>query len=61
MNKDYFNRIRKRDPKSDIYYDNYITEGNIVMPEKRIRREAVIFLEQKLLEFIPKSKILSWM
>ena len=24
MNKDYFNRIRKRDPKSDIYYDNYI-------------------------------------
>ena len=60
MNKDYFNRIRRREPKSDIYFQNYITEDNIVMPQKRQRIDAVEFLEKKLLEFIPKSKILSW-
>ena len=60
MNKDYFNRIRRREPKSDIFFQNYITEDNTVMPEHRLRTDAVNFIEKNLSEFIPKTKILSW-
>ena len=60
MNKDYFNRIRRREPKSDIFFQNYITEYNTVMPEHRLRKDAVNFIEKNLLEFIPETKILSW-
>ncbi len=60
MNKDYFNRILKRDPKSDIYYNNYSVEDNTVMPANPLRKEAIQLVEEKLLEYIPKSKILSW-
>ena len=35
MNKEYFNRIRKRNPKSDIYYSDFSIEHNTIALSKR--------------------------
>ena len=60
MNKDYFNRIRKRESKSALYYKNYVIEEGIVTLEKSERQEALNKIERKIGHYLPEDKILMW-
>tara|TARA_Y100000994_G_scaffold240665_1_gene235623 strand:+ start:130 stop:1146 length:1017 start_codon:yes stop_codon:yes gene_type:complete len=60
MNKDYFNRIRKRGSKSALYYKSYVIEGGTVTLEKNDRQEALNKIERKIGHYLPKDKILMW-
>ena len=60
MNKDYFNRIRSRNPKSDIFYSKYITEENTVALQPDIRNAMMIKLKDELSHYISPDKILVW-
>lgn len=60
MNKDYFNRIRKRESRSDIYYDNYIIENGTVTPPIELRTHAMETLKKHILTIHPKMRILIW-
>ena len=60
MNKDYFNRIRRRNPKSDIFYTKYSNEDNTVIPEKELRFEVLDSLKKELSNYINPRKILAW-
>ena len=60
MNKDYFNRINRRNPESDIYYSEYVTEKNTVALPKNIRSHIMEKLKQELSKYIVPKKILVW-
>ncbi|MFL3007995.1 MAG: hypothetical protein ACJZ14_01275 [Candidatus Neomarinimicrobiota bacterium] len=60
MNKDYFNRIRKRESKSVLYYSDYTIEKGTVTLEKSERKEALNRIESKISHYLPKDKILKW-
>ena len=60
MNKDYFNRIRSRNPKSDIFYSKYITEENTVALQKNTRNAMMIKLKNELTNYVSPDKILIW-
>ena len=60
MNKDYFNRIRRRDPKSDIYFSEYSIEKGIVAVKGQDRELAMNKIQNILTDFISKDKILIW-
>jgi len=60
MNKDYFNRIRSRNPKSDIFYSKYAIEENTVALPKDIRNSMMTKLKNELSNYVPLEKILAW-
>ena len=60
MNKDYFNRIRKRENRSRLFYESYIIEKGTVIPDKKVRYNALDQLEDKIAQFFPRDKILVW-
>lgn len=60
MNKDFFNRIRKRDPKSDIYFKDYAIEGKTVVERKSKRLNGLNMLTNILLKYLPKKNIHVW-
>jgi hypothetical protein len=60
MNKDYFNRIRKRESRSELFYANYSIEKGTVIPDKKVRYYALDQLEDKIAQFFPRDKILVW-
>ena len=60
MNKDYFNRIRKRENRSRLFYESYIIEKGTVIPGKKVRNNALDQLEDKIAQFFPREKILVW-
>tara|TARA_Y100000991_G_scaffold212129_1_gene195691 strand:- start:1789 stop:2487 length:699 start_codon:yes stop_codon:yes gene_type:complete len=60
MNKDYFNRINRRNPESDIYYSEYVNEKNTVALPKNIRSHIMEKLKQELSKYIVPKKILVW-
>ena len=60
MNKDYFNRIRKRETRSDIFFSDYSIENGIVVVQDEKRTSAMNKLENILTEFVHKDKILVW-
>ena len=60
MNKDYFKRIRKRNPKSDIYYSNFSIEGKTVALPKEDRKYMIGKLKKELCKYIDYEKILVW-
>ena len=60
MSKDYFNRIRKREPRSDIYYSDYIIESNTVTVPIDQRQRALAILKNRIAEYIPKDRIQVW-
>ena len=60
MNKDYFNRILSRNPKSDIFYSKYITEENTVALQKNTRNAMMIKLKNELSNYVSPDKILIW-
>ncbi len=60
MNKDYFNKIRKRDTRSGIYFSKYTIEKGAVVVERKERVEAMNKIQNILTKFISKDKILIW-
>ncbi len=60
MNKDYFNRIRKSETKSKLFYSNYFEEDGTLTIKKEMRLSALKEIEDKISCFIAKSKILTW-
>jgi len=60
MNKDYYKRIRKREPRSDIFYNSFSVRNGVVAPDKEIRTKVLASLVEKLSHFVPKTKILIW-
>ena len=60
MNKDYFNKIRKRDTRSDIYFSKYSIEGGAVVVEHKERVKAMNKIQNVLTKFISRDKILIW-
>lgn len=60
MSKDYFNLIRKREPKSDLYYQNYVIEDNIITIPESQRKEAIQSIRSSLLKFVKDDQILVW-
>ena len=60
MNKDYFKRIRKRNPKSDIYYSNFSIEGQTVALPKENRKYMIGKFKKELCKYIDYEKILVW-
>ena len=55
MNKDYFNKIRKRDTRSNIYFSKYAIEKGAVVVERKERVEAMNKIQNILTE--GRSKI----
>ena len=60
MNKDYFNNVRKRDTKSDLYYSDYVNEDSTITIEKEQRTIVLKRLKDRIVKYIPKEKILVW-
>ena len=60
MNKDFYKRIKKREPTSTLFYDNYEIKDGVVSIGKKERTESLEKLEELLSEYLPKSKILIW-
>ena len=60
MNKDYFNKIRKRDTRSDIYFSEYSIEEGSVIVDSHQRELAMREIKNILTKFIPENKILVW-
>ena len=60
MNKDFFKRVKKREPKSSLYYGDYSFEKGAVTIDKTIRDESLNRVKNILLKSLPESKILIW-
>ena len=60
MNKDYFNRVRKSELRSKLYYMDYINEAGIVTIKKEKRLSVLSKIENKIGDYISKNKILTW-
>ena len=60
MNKDYFNRIRKRNPKSDIYFSEFSVEHNTITLPPKTRKYMIEKLKKELCKYIDSEKILIW-
>tara|TARA_S200000501_G_scaffold377986_1_gene438491 strand:- start:1743 stop:2789 length:1047 start_codon:yes stop_codon:yes gene_type:complete len=60
MNKDYFNRIKRRNPESEIYYSEYVTEKNTIALPKNIRNHMMGRLKEELSKYVLSKKILVW-
>jgi spore photoproduct lyase len=60
MNKDYFNKIRKRETRSDIYFSDYSIEEGVVVVDSETRQFAMNEFQNLLSKFISKDKILVW-
>lgn len=60
MNKDFFKRVKKRDPTSSLYYSDYIIEKGTVTLEKKVRNDSLKKIKSVLLKYVPESKILIW-
>ena len=60
MNKDYFNKIQKRDTRSDIYFSEYSIEEGSVIVDSHQRELAMREIKNILTKFIPENKILVW-
>jgi spore photoproduct lyase len=60
MNKDYFNNVRKRETRSDLYYLDYVNEDSTITINKEKREKALACLKDEISKYIPKEKILVW-
>ncbi len=60
MNKDYFNRIRKRELDSVLYHKDYSIEGNTIVVEKKEREDALNKLKVIASKYFENDKILIW-
>ena len=60
MNKDFFQRARKREPRVDIYYQQYELENGVLSIPHARREEVRTFMSQKLTHYLAKDQIDIW-
>jgi spore photoproduct lyase len=60
MNKDFFKRIKKREPNSPIYYGDYVIKKGVVYIDEKNYDESLNEIKGLLLQYLPESKILIW-
>ncbi len=60
MNTDYFHRIRKQKPKSDLFYQNWNRSNGIVEPKKNIQAEIITEIKKMIKNYIPMEKVHFW-
>ena len=60
MNKDFFQRARKREPKVDIYYKDYELKDGVLSIAKDKRAEVKTVISDKLGQYLEKKKVNIW-
>ena len=60
MNKDFYKRIKRREPSSKLFYDNYEVNNGVVTIDKKKRTDSLSKLKELLTNFMPESKISIW-
>ena len=60
MGQDYFNRIRKSSPESNVYYQQFENADGVVTVTKSERLAVTHFMKESLSGFIPAEKIHFW-
>ena len=60
MNKDFFQRARKREPRIDIYYKDYELKDGVLSIAKDKRAEVKAVISDKLDQYLEKKKIDIW-
>tara|TARA_B100000768_G_C11252893_1_gene364953 strand:+ start:209 stop:1225 length:1017 start_codon:yes stop_codon:yes gene_type:complete len=61
MNKDFYKRIKKREPTSELFYQDYEIKDGVVSLEKNVRIKALKKVKKVLAKYLPENKILTWM
>ena len=61
MNKDFYKRIKKREPTSELFYQDYEIKDGVVSLEKKVRINALKKVKKVLEKYLPENKILTWM
>jgi len=60
MNKEYFNRIKKTDINSDLYFSNYESEDGVLSLPKKYRINVINLVRYELEKYLDKDKVHSW-
>jgi len=60
MNKDYYNRVRRRETKSDLFYEKYSIENNLVTVPIKDRKRMIKTIREQLVPLIDEKMILTW-
>ena len=60
MGHDYFQRVRKSKPVSNVYYQNYEYEDGVMTESGFNRKSVESFMRKKLSDYILESKIHFW-
>jgi len=60
MGQDYFNRIRKSSPESNVYYQQFENADGVVTVAQSERLAVTHFMKESLSGFIPAEKIHFW-
>jgi len=60
MNKEYFNRIKKTDINSDLYFSNYENEDGVLSLPKKYRDNVINLIRFELEKYLNKDKVHSW-
>jgi len=60
MGQDYFNRIRKSSPESNVYYQQFENADGVVTVTQSERLAVTHFMKESLSGFIPVEKIHFW-
>jgi len=61
MNKDFYKRIKKREPSSELFYQDYEIKDGVVSIEKKVRINSLEKVKKVLKKYLPEDKILVWM
>ena len=60
MGQDYFNRIRKSSPESNVYYQQFENADGVVTVAQSERLAVTHFMKESLSGFIPAENIHFW-
>ncbi len=60
MNKDFFQRIRKQNPKSPLYYQSYELHNDVISLSLEKQKLMHTYLEKVLIKYLPVEKLLFW-
>ena len=59
MNKEYFNRIKKTDHNSELYYSKYESEDGVLSLPKH-RYNVINLIKYELEKYLNRNKVHSW-
>ena len=60
MNKEYFNRIKKTDHNSELYYSKYESEDGVLSLPKNYRYNVINLIKYELEKYLNRNKVHSW-